>query len=130
MTKGLYTQFVSRVAFPLHEWLKGHSSVSALRELERSQWLSGAELEQLRVSRLRGLLQRARDRVPYYRGRFERIGFDPDRVDSVSDLARLPLLTKDLIRAHGEIPVRCEPSPKMTTTNAVAIFRTMACNKT
>jgi len=99
MSSGPYTRFVAGVAFPLQEWLRGHSSASALRELERSQWLSRAELERLRVSRLRGLLGHARDRVPYYRSLFERHRFDPDRVESPGDLARLPLLTKDVIRA-------------------------------
>ena len=98
----LYTRIVSGVLFPLHERLKGHDTVRARRALERSQWLPPAELEALRLARLRRLLARAGARVPYYREIFRRLGFDPERVRALSDLERLPFLTKAEIRAHAD----------------------------
>ncbi len=98
----LYTRIVSGALFPLHERLKGHDTVRARRALERSQWLPPAELEALRLARLRRLLARAGARVPYYRDLFRRLGFDPERVRALSDLERLPFLTKAEIRAHAE----------------------------
>ena len=54
----IYTRLVAGVLFPLHEKMKGHSTVKAFRGLERSQWLSADELSQLQVRRLREFLIR------------------------------------------------------------------------
>lgn len=102
MTRSFYTRFASGVLFPLHERLKGHDTLAARVELERSQWLSPDALGGVQVARLRALLKHAAVRVPYYRSLFARIGFDPDAVRDLAVLNDLPLLTKDLIRTHFE----------------------------
>ncbi len=99
---GLYTRFVSRVLFPLHERLKHHDSVALRERLERSQWLEPAQIRQLQLDRLRAFLADVGRRVPYYRELFTQIGFDPAALRSVADLARLPLLDKATIRRHAE----------------------------
>ena len=96
----LWTRVLSRVAFPLHERLKGHDSVARLHALERSQWWPRAELEQYRVARLREMLTYVGRHVPYFRAVFADIGFAPAVVATVADLQRLPLLTKAIIRDH------------------------------
>jgi len=40
--------------------------------------------------------------VPYYRSLFHDKAFDPASIKSLSDLARLPFLTKEIIRANTE----------------------------
>jgi phenylacetate-CoA ligase len=52
------------------------------------------ELEQHQLEQLQGTLVRVARSVPFYRERFERIGFDPDELRSVDDLRRLPLTEK------------------------------------
>jgi phenylacetate-CoA ligase len=98
----LYTAFCSRVLFPLHEKLKGHHSVAVLREMERTQWLSGEHLRQLQLQRLQELLIHAGRYVPYFRELFARIGFDPTRVTRLEDLRKLPILRKPAMRAAGD----------------------------
>ena len=100
--KSAWTRLVAGTLFPLHERLKGHTSVRRLRELERSQWWTGEQIEAERVRRLRALLAGAQAHVPYYRQLFAQTGFEPDVIRSVADLARLPLLTKALIRVNIE----------------------------
>ena len=102
MTPALYTRFVSGLLFPLHERIKGHTSVADLRLIEESQWWDRSRLRELQFQRLRSLLLHAASHVPYYRRLFADIGFDPGRVGDLSDLARLPLLTKAAIRAHTD----------------------------
>ena len=97
-----YTRFVADWVFPLHERLKHHDSVARRQELERTQWLPAAELDSLRVARLRQFLVAAGRDVPYYRDLFARQQFDPAQVQSLSDLRALPLLGKPEIRAHGD----------------------------
>lgn len=96
----LYTKFVAALLFPLHERLKGHSSVAVMHDMERSQWLTTAALERLQVDRLRAFLTRIGRDVPYYRDLFAALAFDPAAVNSVSDLQRLPLTGKADIRAN------------------------------
>lgn len=53
--------------------------------------------------RLKAVLIRANEGIPFYRDRFQRAGFDPNRdFKSVSDLERVPILTKGDVRADWE----------------------------
>ena len=98
----MYTQLCSRVLFPLHERLKGHHSVRLHHDLEATQWLESGEIERLQAERLRDFLVRAARDVPYYGELMRDSGFDPSRVSSVGDLAKLPFLTKSRIRDNTE----------------------------
>ena len=95
-----YTSICAHVLFPLHERIKGHSSVKLRRRLEISQWWPRERLREEQVKRLRGFLERAGGEVPYYRDLFSRIRFDPGRVQSADDLEALPRLDKATIRAN------------------------------
>ena len=96
----LASRWVSGFVFPLQERLKGHDTVSRRRALEKSQWWSTDELERFRVARLRDFLLDVSAQVPYYRRLFADIRFNPASVESLADLARIPLLDKPLIRAN------------------------------
>jgi phenylacetate-CoA ligase len=98
----LYTRLVSGCLFPLHERLKGHDTVRARVELERSQWWPAQRLRELQLQRLRELLIEAGQGVPYYRERFAEIGFEPQSLRSLDELRQLPLLDKPLIRANQQ----------------------------
>ncbi|MCB1843131.1 MAG: phenylacetate--CoA ligase family protein [Halioglobus sp.] len=98
----VYTALVASVVFPLHERLKGHSSVHARRALERSQWLSPDAFSTLQVQQLREFLSRIGRHVPYYRNLFSELGFNPGDVQSIDALRQLPLTGKADMRAHTE----------------------------
>jgi phenylacetate-CoA ligase len=97
-----YTTFVSGCLFPLHERLKGHSTVAALKSMERSQWLPRTDIQQVQLQRLREFLVRIGRDVPYYRELFGARGFKPQETASLLDLQRLPLAGKTEIRANME----------------------------
>jgi phenylacetate-CoA ligase len=97
-----YTKLVSGLVFPLHERLKGHSTVAALQAMERSQWLQAEQLQQLQLTRLRDFLTQAGNYVPYYRELFRSHDFVPKAISSTRDLQRLPLTGKAEIRAQTE----------------------------
>lgn len=99
---GLYTSFAANILFPIHEKLKKHSTRSVFRRMERSQWCSPEEVYALQLSRLRDFLLECEKHVPYYRNLFKTHSFVPGKINSVSDLARLPLLTKNIIRKEFE----------------------------
>lgn len=98
----MYTRLVSGLLFPLHERLKKHDSVLIREGLERSQWLSPAELQVVQLRRLNTLLVDAARHVPYYRQLFASLGLQPGSFKDLNELRRLPFLTKALIRANTE----------------------------
>jgi phenylacetate-CoA ligase len=96
----LYTKLCASALFPLHETMKRHDTLRVRRALESSQWLDSDRLMLLQSEGLRQLLARAAVQVPYYRTLFKAIGFDAGAVRGTEDLARLPLLTKQVIREN------------------------------
>jgi phenylacetate-CoA ligase len=96
-----WTWLVAHALFPLHERLKGHASVARRRELEASQWWSPERLQSHQVERLRDFIDHLGRRVPYYRETFAQRGLSAQDVRTLDDLARFPLLTKAIIRAHS-----------------------------
>jgi phenylacetate-CoA ligase len=111
-----YTALCAHFLFPLHERLKGHTSVAMHRELEKSQWWPPQRLDSHRVERLRDFLLRIAAEVPYYRELFRRSGFDPRSVDRLEALRALPLLDKATIRAHFE-QLKAERHGRVTRYN-------------
>lgn len=102
MNSSFYTHLVSGLLFPLHERLKKHTSVRLRKELEESQWWKPEAINALRLERLQAMLTAVGQNVPYYRDLFRDSGFSPASVRSLDDLARLPFLTKSIIRAQGD----------------------------
>jgi phenylacetate-CoA ligase len=96
----LYTRAIASVVFPLHERLKQHDTVAVRAFLEETQWWSAKRLRALQLARLKRLLRHAADHVPYYREAFADLGFVPDELRAIEDLARLPMLTKPAIRSN------------------------------
>jgi phenylacetate-CoA ligase len=94
----MYPALVSRVIFPLHERLKGKSTYQKLAELERTQWLAPVALRALQLERLRRHLEWAYREVPYYRRLLDDHGMPPRQVQTFEDFARIPPLTKDILR--------------------------------
>ena len=110
MTRSLATSLIADHVFPLHERLKGHDSVARLRELERTQWLPADEIAALSLGRLRSFMVEIGASVPYYRDLFRAQAFDPVRIATLDALRRLPLLTKQTIRAAGDAMRSSSPS--------------------
>jgi phenylacetate-CoA ligase len=73
----------------------------ALAELQRSEWWSADQIEAWQTERLREVVTRALDRVPYYREVFGRHGVRPSDLRSLDDLSALPMLTKPMARERS-----------------------------
>lgn len=94
-----YGAVYQRLLWPAWErGVRGRETLTHLAFLERSQWLSRAELDRLETEQLVALLTYAGTHVPYYRELFRTLHFDPRGVRSRADLAELPLLTRDIVR--------------------------------
>lgn len=79
----------------------GRSTLRTLNELERTQWLSLDALQSLQQFKLRAMLDHAVRCCPFYAGRVIAAGIDSGNA-LLSDLCRIPTLTKDEIRRHRD----------------------------
>lgn len=91
-----------RVFDPLFDRLSGGTLLEEWRTLEASQYLPETALRARQQQRLAPLLKAAHDRSPFYRRRFRQAGVLPGDIRSPDDLRKLPVLTKQEIRAHRE----------------------------
>lgn len=102
-TMSLYTKTISGFLFPLHEKLKKHSTVQVKNEMEQSQWLAADALQQKQLNTLKTFLKDVQQHVPYYQNLFKKLAFEPDSIQSIQDLQKLPLTDKSVIRENTEI---------------------------
>jgi len=96
-----YNVFARHILAPAYDLLRGTHTLSCLLELEESQWWPLERIEGLRSERLQRLVSHAYAHVPHYRHVMDERGVRPQDVASVSDLRKLPVLTKAAIRAAG-----------------------------
>jgi phenylacetate-CoA ligase len=83
--------------------LKRHDTTSRRRALEQSEWWGRERLERHQLERLRAFLSRVGSTVPYYQALFRSSGFEPEQLRDLSELSRLPFLTKALIRENTDM---------------------------
>jgi phenylacetate-CoA ligase len=97
----MYAKLYRKCIFPFYETvLRGRKTLSYLEEIERDQWLSEAEIEAVQWRKLKKLLDHAYENVPYYRKKFDEAGISPERIKTRKDFVKLPILTREDIRAN------------------------------
>ena len=119
--------FVWNVLFPLQEKLKGHPTFKILRQMERADRMTPAELDRFQAGLLRDLIQYSYAHVPYFRSRLQRVGLDPAAIRNAQDLRLLPVMAKNDIRANrealrSEIATNLQPRATGGSTGAPLIF--------
>ena len=72
------------------------------RTLERTQWMPADELQGYQDARVRAVVTHAASGVPYYRELFGRLSLQPADIAGAADLARLPVLDKQVLRDRPE----------------------------
>jgi phenylacetate-CoA ligase len=90
---------VFALLMPLHHWKLSSKALHYYDHLERLQWLPPERIRELQEERLRALIKHAYRHVGYHRERFDRLGIDPEEIQRVEDLRRLPILTKQDIHS-------------------------------
>jgi len=82
--------------------LKGLSSFSIWKFLKDSQWWSNEQIRLYQDEQLRKLIDHSYAHVAYYRNLMKQNGLRPSDFQSTSDLVKLPILTKNDVRAHWQ----------------------------
>jgi phenylacetate-CoA ligase len=99
---GLYPFVLQRCFLPLYYGLRGRHYASYRRLLEQSQWRPREAVLAFQWAELSRLLDHVFAHVPYYQQKYKAAGIERGDIRSLADFARLPVLTRDEIRAHRE----------------------------
>jgi phenylacetate-CoA ligase len=73
-------------------------SLRLRKEVKANQWLKESDLQDIQLAKLKALLVHAGQKVPYHRKRFKESGFGPESLRSLTDLKRIPIMTKADLR--------------------------------
>lgn len=91
----------------------GGTYSQAVDEIEQRQWWPYEDLLSDQASRLRRMVTWSATRVPHYRDLFAELGLAPEDVAEPADLALLPILDKEAVRADPERFLPDAPRPKL-----------------
>lgn len=96
----MYSALARHILYPIGEAFLGTKMLKYLKELEETQWWSPEQLRELQNEKLRALIKHAYENVPYYHGILEERGLTDKDIQTVDDLQKLPILTKNDIRQN------------------------------
>ncbi|MEJ5359830.1 MAG: hypothetical protein WHT06_14305 [Desulfobacterales bacterium] len=99
---GLYPPICRNIIAPLWAAREKSPYLRVARELKRTEFKPADEVREIQLQKLRRIIQHAWANTKYYRETWHASGFNPEDLKSIEDLASLPILTKDDIRANKE----------------------------
>lgn len=105
-TEGRGGALLGRLLLEGTQRLRGSRSLELLKELEPAPRRPRERVLAEQFALLSKLLAHAEARVPYYRELFRTLGVTAGDIRSMEEFARLPVLTKEIIRERGRELVR------------------------
>jgi phenylacetate-CoA ligase len=90
----------SHIPLQLVDMVKKTRVLPLYHDLNKSQWLTPNQLEELQRQRTMELLVHAAENVPYYRELFRTKNFDPHNFRDFADMQVLPVLDKKTVREN------------------------------
>ena len=94
----MYSFIAERIIYPLGDLVYGSSVIKYYHWLQKTQWWPPEQLQELKNTKLRALVKHAYENVPFYHRIFEERGLTAKDIQTVDDLQKLPILTKNDIR--------------------------------
>ena len=98
----IYQKFVRRMIFPFLDVISGSSLSATLQQIKSFKSFKREDIIKFQTSNLRLMLEYCYNNVPYYHKLFSELGFTEFQSSSISDLSKIPPLTKSLIRENFE----------------------------
>lgn len=96
----IYPYINKKLLYPLCETLYRSNIMSCYRQLVESDMYDEKTLQELQNRRIHSLAKHCYENVKYYRDLFKRIKLTPDDIRKSEDLAKVPILTKQIIREN------------------------------
>jgi phenylacetate-CoA ligase len=98
----LHAGLIRSILAPAWAWWERSDYLCRQPTLRRTQYDPPEVVQARQWGAIRQILRHAYETVPFYRRRFEELGLHPSDVRSFEDYARLPVLTKQDIRANAD----------------------------
>jgi phenylacetate-CoA ligase len=99
----MYRWLFRKVLFPFYEGcIAKRGTLKFIKQYVYNNQKRLGELEDIQLSKLRSLLNHAYMTCDFYRTQWDELGFNPEDVESVKDLEKLPLIDKETIRNNYE----------------------------
>ncbi|UYZ23715.1 phenylacetate--CoA ligase family protein [Mesobacillus jeotgali] len=86
-----------------------------LHEIEMS---SRESIEEIQLQRLKAVVEKVAQRVPFYKKKFTEVNFSPDRLNSLEDLEALPFTEKHDLRNHYPFGLFAVPQSELVRVHA------------
>ncbi|MFV1871986.1 MAG: phenylacetate--CoA ligase family protein [Oleiphilus sp.] len=97
----MYSWLFRKILFPLYETrIARRKTIPYILEYQGNIKKTRTELEKLQLEKLKLLLAHAYENCEFYRNQWDALGFDPSKVNKVSDISALPVLDKATIREN------------------------------
>lgn len=96
-----YNYLSENIILPFADLITRQSVSNHIKFLLKSQYWSREQLDDYQNMRLRLLIRHAYNSVPYYNDLFNKLNLSIDDIQSKSDLVKLPILTKSIIKQEG-----------------------------
>lgn len=109
----LHDYVVGRITFPFLNYLFNRESIiPTYKKLIKSEWYLENLLQEMQLAKLRNLVEYANRWIPYYKRKFNEIGFTPSDLKRLDDIKLIPPLSRqDVIDHHHEmVDIRLQPS--------------------
>jgi phenylacetate-CoA ligase len=107
----VYGPLLAKALFPAFEAARGRPTVPLLNYLRTTERWSLGALRDLQVGMLRRLLRHAYQHTAFYREVMDDRGIRPEDIESIEDLHRLPLLSRELLRTTMDTRLAGAPPP-------------------
>ncbi len=85
---------------------------------ERVETMSRDEMKASQLARLKMVMKRAYDRVPFYRERMDAIGMKPEDIRTLKDIEKMPFTVKTDLRDHYPYGLFAEPMENIVRLHA------------
>lgn len=83
-----------------------------------AECISRKDMEVIQLERLKDVVKRAYDNVPFYRKRFDEIGLKPEHIVTLKDIEKIPFTTKNDLRDNYPYGLFAVPMKKIIRLHA------------
>ncbi len=85
---------------------------------ERVETMSREQMRAVQLARLRQVIRRVYERVPFYRERMDAIGMTPEDIRTLEDIQKMPFTVKNDLRDHYPYGLFAEPMENIVRVHA------------
>ncbi len=85
---------------------------------EQTETMPREDLEELQLKRMKGMIKRIYDKIPYFHGKYEELGLTPDDIQQLDDIQKFPVSVKDDFRANYPFGLFAEPRGNIVRLHA------------